>query len=38
MVENMMPQVGSRVCATGVIQDYRGVPEIVVRGAGQLGK
>jgi len=33
-----LPADGSRVCATGVIQDYRGVPEIVVRSAGQLGR
>jgi hypothetical protein len=32
-----LPQVGSRVCASGVIKDYKGVPEIVVRGSGQLG-
>jgi|HubBroStandDraft_1064217.scaffolds.fasta_scaffold144859_2 hypothetical protein len=31
-----LPGEGSRVCATGVIQDYRGVPEIVVRSSGQL--
>jgi hypothetical protein len=31
-----LPRVGSRVCASGVIQDYRGVPEIVVRSSGQL--
>jgi hypothetical protein len=31
-----LPRVGSRVCASGVIQDYKGVPEIVVRGSGQL--
>ncbi len=31
-----LPPEGSRVCATGVIQDYRGVPEIVVRSSGQL--
>src|SRR5262249_5595041 len=27
---------GKRVCATGTIQLYRGVPEIVARDAGQL--
>jgi hypothetical protein len=31
-----LPSVGSRVCASGMIQDYRGVPEIVVRSSGQL--
>lgn len=30
------PADGSHVCATGVIKEYRGVPEIVVRSAGQL--
>ncbi len=33
-----LPNEGSRVCATGMIQEYRGVPEIVVRGSGQLSK
>jgi hypothetical protein len=32
------PHVGTRVCATGMIQDYRGVPEIVVRSKGQLSQ
>jgi hypothetical protein len=32
-----LPKVGSHVCASGVIQDYRGVPEIVVKNSGQLG-
>jgi hypothetical protein len=31
-----LPQVGARVCASGKIEDYRGVPEIVVRTKGQL--
>ena len=31
-----LPSDGSRVCATGLITDYRGVPEIVVRSSGQL--
>jgi len=31
-----LPPQGSRVCATGKIQSYRGVPEIVVRSVGQL--
>ena len=30
-----LPHTGSRVCATGLIMDYRGVPEIVVRSRGQ---
>jgi DNA/RNA endonuclease YhcR with UshA esterase domain len=31
-----LPAEGARVCATGVITDYRGVPEIVVKSSGQL--
>jgi hypothetical protein len=31
-----LPHVGSRVCASGVIQNYKGGPEIVVRSSGQL--
>ncbi len=31
-----LPREGSRVCATGLIQDYKGVPEIVVKSSGQL--
>jgi hypothetical protein len=33
-----LPQIGLRVCASGKIQDYRGVPEIVVRSSGQLSR
>jgi hypothetical protein len=33
-----LPRVDSRVCATGMVQDYRGVPEIVVRSARQLSR
>jgi hypothetical protein len=33
-----LPRIGSRVCASGVIKDYRGVPEIVVRSRGQLSR
>jgi len=33
-----LPHEGSRVCATGVIQEYRGVPEIVVRNIGQFSR
>jgi hypothetical protein len=33
-----LPHTGSRVCASGIIQDYRGVPEIVVRSKGQLSQ
>ena len=29
-----LPQVGSRVCATGLIKNYRGVPEIVIQSSG----
>jgi hypothetical protein len=32
----ILPQNGAHVCATGLIQDYRGVPEIVVRSSGQF--
>jgi hypothetical protein len=34
----VLPRTGSRVCATGLITDYRGVPEIVVRSRGQLSR
>lgn len=30
--------IGSRLCVTGLITDYRGEPEIVVRSAGQLSR
>lgn len=33
-----MPRMGSRACATGLIKDYRGVAEIVVRSSGQFGR
>jgi hypothetical protein len=33
-----LPANGTRVCATGTIQDYRGVPEIVVKSKGQLSR
>ncbi len=33
-----LPRIGSRVCATGLIKDYRGVPEIVVRSSGQFSR
>jgi DNA/RNA endonuclease YhcR with UshA esterase domain len=33
-----MPQVGSHICATGLIKDFRGVPEIVVRSSGQFSR
>jgi hypothetical protein len=33
-----LPEEGSKVCATGMIQEYRGAPEIVVRSSGQLSK
>ena len=33
-----LPTEGARVCATGLIQDYKGVPEIVVRSSGQLSR
>jgi hypothetical protein len=31
-----LPRVGSHACASGVIQEYRGVPEIVVKNGDQL--
>jgi hypothetical protein len=33
-----LPRVGSRVCAKGLITDYHGVPEVIVRSSGQLSK
>jgi len=33
-----LPHVGSHVCAKGLITDYHGVPEVVVRSSGQLSK
>jgi hypothetical protein len=33
-----LPSTGSRVCATGLIKDYRGVPEIEVKSKGQLSR
>jgi hypothetical protein len=33
-----LPHVGSHVCVKGLIADYHGVPEIVVRSSGQLSK
>ena len=33
-----LPNVGSHVCVKGLITDYHGVPEIVVRNSGQLSK
>jgi hypothetical protein len=33
-----LPREGEHVCATGMIQDYKGVPEIVVKSGGQLGR
>lgn len=33
-----LPEQGSRVCASGMIQEYRGVPEIVVRSSVQFSK
>ncbi len=34
----VLPTEGSRVCASGMIQEYRGVPEIVVTSSGQLSR
>ena len=31
-----LPRVGAHVCASGMIQNYRGVPEIVVHGSSEL--
>jgi hypothetical protein len=33
-----LPRVGSHVCAKGLITDYHGEPEVVVRSSGQLSK
>ena len=33
-----LPHVGSHVCVKGLISNYHGVPEIVVRNSGQLSK
>ena len=33
-----LPHIGSHLCATGLIKDYRGVPEIVVSSSGQLSR
>ena len=33
-----LPSEGSRICATGMIQQYRGVPEIVVKSKTQLSQ
>ncbi|MFP5234337.1 MAG: DNA-binding protein [Acidobacteriota bacterium] len=33
-----LPSDGERVCATGRIQEYRGVPEIVVKSKAQLSR
>ena len=33
-----LPRAGAHACATGLIKDYRGVPEIVVRDNTQLGR
>jgi hypothetical protein len=33
-----LPRIGSHICATGLIKDYRGVPEIVVRSSGQFSR
>jgi hypothetical protein len=33
-----LPREGDHVCATGAIQDYRGVPEIVVKEKSQLSR
>jgi DNA/RNA endonuclease YhcR with UshA esterase domain len=33
-----LPRTGAHICATGLIKDYRGVPEIVVRSSGQFSR
>jgi hypothetical protein len=33
-----LPRIGSHICASGLIKDYRGVPEIVVRSSGQFSR
>jgi hypothetical protein len=34
----VFPSMGSRICATGLIRDYRGVPEMVVRSKKQFSR
>jgi hypothetical protein len=33
-----LPHMGDHTCAKGLIEGYRGVPEIVVRNSGQLSR
>lgn len=33
-----LPREGEHACATGVIRDYKGVPEIVVKDSAQLSR
>jgi hypothetical protein len=33
-----LPPVGAHLCASGTIQEYRGIPEIVVRTSAQLSR
>jgi hypothetical protein len=33
-----LPRTGSHICATGLIKDYHGVPEIVVRSSQQFSQ
>lgn len=33
-----LPELKSRMCATGMIESYHGVPQIVVKSGKQLGK
>lgn len=34
----VLPHTGSHICATGLIKDYHGVPEIVVRSKTQFSR
>jgi hypothetical protein len=33
-----LPRVGAHICATGVINYYRGVPQIVIKSSNQLNR
>ncbi|MGP8269099.1 MAG: hypothetical protein ACLQLH_03450 [Terracidiphilus sp.] len=33
-----LPRIGEHVCATGMITEYRGVAQVVVRNSGQMGR
>jgi hypothetical protein len=33
-----LPRIGAHICSTGLIKDFRGVPEIGVRSSGQFSQ